>query len=103
MFKRSQFLFLILDILTNSDDSFAEKNGKVVFVGKSTTASTRLAFKSKELKWNSRSLAVRNCWKLRWHLTLVDALSNDGSFMTFKSDSTEQLFKFPIIAELSQN
>jgi len=54
--------------LTIADDSFAEKNGKVTFVGKSTTATAKLAIKDKTLKMEFKKIGSLSSTGIKMNL-----------------------------------
>jgi len=107
-FKRNLLLVLLLAALLSADDSFANKDGKVVFAGKGGTSSAQLAFKNKALSMTFKATGSRKFLENKVMLNLggciVEAglVSSDGPRMTFKSGRPKSMFNFPINAKLSQ-
>jgi len=107
-FKRSLLLVLLLAALLSADDSFAEKDSKVVFVGKSTSASAKLALKGKSLSMKLKALGSQ---KLRENTMTFDLggcvikASLGSSYgkpqLRFKDEPATSVRLFPISAQLS--
>jgi len=67
-------LLLLLATFTNADDSFAQKDSNIKFIGKSMTVSARLAFNGNTLSMIFKKSRVQIEKQFVRRLTLADAL-----------------------------
>jgi len=108
-FKRNLLLVLLLAALLRADDSFANKDGKVVFVGKSGVATAKLAIKGKELSMQIKMPDSQKLPETRVMLNLGGCevvaflMSTENTpYLLFK-DMRTRVFYFTVKAKLSQS